>query len=161
MQVWSLFLSLFLGKVRQSQDQLHHGTAFRGTSLKKLEVWGFPRRTSQKFASEGFRLDISTPRKRLRSMGPLSETSTRTPPRTSEKSFQELFQSQGWLEDHLRKGTQRRFLQKTADFRRFTCFPGNSSMWRAQETAEDRRFSQETKDFRRKPQETAAWAPSP
>ena len=44
---------------------------------------------------------------------------------------------------------KRRFLQKTADFRRFTPSPGNSSIWRAQETAEDRRFSQETADFRR------------
>ena len=32
---------------------------------------------------------------------------------------------------------------------------------RAQETAENRRFSQKTADFRRKPQETADWAPSP
>ena len=43
------------------------------------------------------------------------------------------------------------FSQKTADFRRFTLSPGNSSIWRAQETA----------DFPRKPQETADWAPSP
>ena len=41
-----------------------------------------------------------------------------------------------------------RFSQKTADFRPS---PGNSSIWRAQETAENRRFSQETAD----------WAPSP
>ena len=32
---------------------------------------------------------------------------------------------------------------------------------RAQETAENRRFSQKTEDFRRIPQETADWAPSP
>ena len=53
------------------------------------------------------------------------------------------------------------FRRKTADIRRFTLSPGNSSMWRAQETAENRRFSQKTEDFRRKPQETADWAPSP
>ena len=34
-------------------------------------------------------------------------------------------------------------------------------VWRAQETAENRRFSQKTEDFRRKPQETADWALSP
>ena len=39
--------------------------------------------------------------------------------------------------------------------------PGNSSIWRAQETAENHRFSQKTEYFRRKPQETADWAPSP
>ena len=55
----------------------------------------------------------------------------------------------------------RRFSQKTADIRRFTRSPGNSNIWRAQETAESRRFSQETEDFRRKPQETADCAPSP
>ena len=36
--------------------------------------------------------------------------------------------------------------------RRFARSPGNPSIWRAQETAENRRFSQETADFRRKPQ---------
>ena len=36
---------------------------------------------------------------------------------------------------------------QNADFRRFTPSPGNSSIWRAQETAEDRRFSQETVIF--------------
>ena len=52
--------------------------------------------------------------------------------------------------------------QKVSEYlRRFTPSPGNSSIWRAQETAENRRFSQETEDFRRKPQETADWAPSP
>ena len=54
-----------------------------------------------------------------------------------------------------RESPKHRFSQKTADFRRFTLSLGNSSVWRAQETAEDRRFSQETEDFeenRRKPQ---------
>ena len=60
-----------------------------------------------------------------------------------------------------REREQRRFSQKTAHFCRFTPFPGNSSIWRAQETAENRRFSQQTEDVRRKPQETADWAPSP
>ena len=60
-----------------------------------------------------------------------------------------------------RESPKRRFSQKTADFRRFTPSPGNSSIWSAQETAENRRFSQKTEDFRRKPQETADWAPSP
>ena len=38
-----------------------------------------------------------------KSLGPLLETSARTPPppRTSEKSLQELFQSRGWLKDSL------------------------------------------------------------
>ena len=41
------------------------------------------------------------------------------------------------------------FSQKTADFRRFTPSPGNSSIWRAQETTENRRFSQKTAGNRR------------
>ena len=41
-----------------------------------------------------------------------------------------------------RPGPKRRFSQKTAYFRRFTPSPGNSSIWRAQKTAENRRFSQ-------------------
>ena len=52
-----------------------------------------------------------------------------------------------------RESPKRRLSQKTADFRR-----RNSSIWRAQETAENRRFSQKTAE---KPQETADWAPSP
>ena len=47
------------------------------------------------------------------------------------------------------------FSQKTADLRRFTLSPGSSSICRAQETAENRRFPQKTA------QETADWAPSP
>ena len=50
---------------------------------------------------------------------------------------------------------KRRFSQRTADFRRFTPSPGNSSIWRAQETAENRRFSQKPQivaENRRKPQ---------
>ena len=42
-----------------------------------------------------------------------------------------------------------------SDFRRLTPSPGNSSIWRAQETAENCRFSQKTEDFvenRGKPQ---------
>ena len=39
---------------------------------------------------------------------------------------------------------KRRFSQKTADLRGFTPSPGNSSSWRAQETAENRRYSQKT-----------------
>ena len=50
-----------------------------------------------------------------------------------------------------RESPKHRFSQKTADFRRFTPSPGNSSICRAQETAENRRFSQETADFRRRP----------
>ena len=45
-------------------------------------------------------MEISTPRQLLRSLGPLPETSARTPP-TSEKSLHELFQSGGWLENCL------------------------------------------------------------
>ena len=44
-----------------------------------LEVWGVPRQTSWKSASEGLRVEISTPRQLLRSLGPLPETSARTP----------------------------------------------------------------------------------
>ena len=61
-----------------------------------------------------------------------------------------------------RESPKRRFRRKPqtfADFPRFTPSSGNSNIWRAQETAENRRFSQETEDFRRKPQETADWAP--
>ena len=81
-----------------------------------------------------------------------------------------------------RNPKRRFFSQKTADFRADS--PGNSGIWRAQETAENRRFSrrfsphspgnssiwraQETADFRRKPKilaenrsKTADWAPSP
>ena len=36
---------------------------------------------------------------------------------------------------------------QNADIRRFTPAPGNSSIWRAQETTENHRFSQKTKDF--------------
>ena len=43
-----------------------------------------------------------------------------------------------------RESPKRRFSQKTADFRRSTTSPENSSIWRAQETAENRRFSQKT-----------------
>ena len=43
-----------------------------------------------------------------------------------------------------RESPKRRFSQKTADFRRFAPSVGNSSIWRAQETAENRRFSQKT-----------------
>ena len=53
------------------------------------------------------------------------------------------------------------FAENRRDFRRFTTSPGNSRIWRAQETAENRRSSQKTEDFCRKPQETADWAPSP
>ena len=45
---------------------------------------------------------------------------------------------------------KRRFSQKTADFCRFTPSPGNSSIWTAQGTTENRRFrrkSQATADF--------------
>ena len=42
--------------------------------------------------------------------------------------------------------------RKPQIFADFTPSPTNSSIWRAQETAENRRFSQETEDFRRKPQ---------
>ena len=52
----------------------------------------------------------STPRQLLRSLGPLPETSARTPPRTSEKSRQELFQSGGWLEKCL-KGLDRNLIK--------------------------------------------------
>ena len=64
---------------------------------------------------------------------------------------------QHWLEDQgALKGTELRwqrepktqiFAEKTADFRRFTPSPANSSIWRAQETAENRRFSQKTADW--------------
>ena len=37
-----------------------------------------------------------------------------------------------------RPGPKRRFSQRTADFHRFTPFPGKSTMWTAQETAENR-----------------------
>ena len=37
-------------------------------------------RSSMKFASEGFRKEISTSRQLLRSLGPLPETSAQTPP---------------------------------------------------------------------------------
>ena len=47
------------------------------------------------------------------------------------------------------RAQKRRCSQKTADFRRFTLSTGNSSIWRAQGTAENLRFSQEN---RRKPQ---------
>ena len=59
--------------------------------------------------------------------------------------------------------TKRRFSQKTADFRRFTPSSGNSGIWLAQETAENRRFSQKPKIFkedRRKPQIQSDWGPS-
>ena len=36
---------------------------------------------------------------------------------------------------------------QNADFRRLTSSPGNSSIWRAQETAENRGFPQKTEDF--------------
>ena len=55
-----------------------------------LEVWGVPKQTSKKLASEGFRVEISTPRQLLRSLGPLPETSARTPsklPRSPSRSF--------------------------------------------------------------------------
>ena len=55
-----------------------------------LEVWVVPRQTSKKFASEGFRMEISTPTQLLRSLGPLPETSARTPPelpRSPSRSF--------------------------------------------------------------------------
>ena len=45
---------------------------------------------------------------------------------------------------------KRRFSQKTADFRRFTPSPGNSSIWRAQETADFRREPQIFAENRRK-----------
>ena len=61
-----------------------------------------------------------------------------------------------------RESPKRTFSQKTTNFCRFAPSPGNSSVWRAQETAENRSFfSQRTEDFRRKLQETADWAPSP
>ena len=67
-----------------------------------------------------------------------------------------------------RESPKCRFPQKKADFRRFTPSAGNSSIWSAQETAENRRFSQKTEDFpqkaedcRRKAQETTDSAPSP
>ena len=57
---------------------------------------------------------------------------------------------------------------QNADFRRKPQIFADSPLlleipafWRAQETAENRRFSQKTEDFRRKPQETADWALSP
>ena len=58
--------------------------------------------------------------------------------------------------DRVRREREREREPKT--FRRFTPSLGNSSMWRAQETAENRRFSQKTEDFRSKPQEIADWA---
>ena len=62
-----------------------------------LEVWAVPKQTSKKFASEAFRLEISTSRQLLRSLGPLPETSARTP-RSSDKSLQELLQSGDFIE---------------------------------------------------------------
>ena len=46
-----------------------------------------------------------------------------------------------------RESPKRRLSQNTADFRRFAPSPGNSSIWRAQETAENCRFSQKTEVF--------------
>ena len=53
-----------------------------------------------------------------------------------------------------RESPKHRFLQKTADFRRFTPSPGNEAFG-------GRRKPQKTADFCRKPQETGDWAPSP
>ena len=72
--------------------------------------------------------------------------------------------TQGALKGDGTKVTER---AQNVDFRRkpqisqIHPFPGNSSIWRVQETAENRRFSQETADSRKKPQETADWALSP
>ena len=79
----------------------------------------------------------------------------------SKRTFREVRFKSGRAEgdgtkvtERERESPKRRFSQKTADFRRFTPPPGNSSMiWRAQETAENRSFSQKTEDFRRKLQE--------
>ena len=72
----------------------------------------------------------------------------------SNLRFMRLFQAALYtpLDSGDRESPKRRFSQKTADFRRFAPFPGNSSIWRAQETAENSRFSQETEENRRKPQ---------
>ena len=49
---------------------------------------------------------------------------------------------------------------QNADFRSFTPSPGNSSIWRAQETAENRRFSQKTAENRRLGSVTLGASPS-
>ena len=57
-----------------------------------LKVWGVPKQTSKKFASEGFRMEISSPRQLLRSLGSLPKTSARTPRNLQELSSHEA----GW-----------------------------------------------------------------
>ena len=65
--------------------------------------------------------------------------------------FRECLRWRNWGD---RESPKRRFSQKTADFRRFTPSPGNSSIWRARETAENRmqifaenrRFSQKSRN---------------
>ena len=63
-----------------SKTVLRQASAWNRLWRDFLEVWGVPKQTSKNFASEGFRMQISTPRQLLRSLGPLPETSARTPP---------------------------------------------------------------------------------
>ena len=51
-----------------------------------------------------------------------------------------------------RESPKRRFSQRTADFRRFAPSPGNSSIWRAQETADLRGKPKTFAENRKKPQ---------
>ena len=68
-----------------------------------LEVWGVGGSEANFLeVCFGFHLEISTRRHHLRSLGPFRKLPPE-PPRTSDMSVQELFQSRGWLEDHLRR----------------------------------------------------------
>ena len=73
-----------------------------------LKVWGVPKQTSYKFASEGFRVEMSTPRQLLRSLGPLPETSARTTqelPRSPSKNFSSREAGREIVIFQTRKGT--------------------------------------------------------
>ena len=86
--------------IGQFQGKLPDGTASGGL-LRSLG--GVPRQTSKKFASEGFCMEISTPRQLLESPGPLLGASLRTPPEVQLPTSPSMsFSSrEGWLENCL------------------------------------------------------------
>ena len=78
-----------------------------------------------------------------------------------EEEEEEEEEDQGTLKGTKQRKPKTQIFAETRRFSQICPFPETSSIWRAQKTTENRRYSQKTEDFRRKPQETADWGPSP
>ena len=120
----------------------------RASTRKICPKWG-PRKSHKKGPNIVFQADEG----HEKATGKVtSKNATRNEKSSDFGSGQNQVKIFFWSNQGDRQSTEHKFSQKTADFRRLSPSPGNTSIWRAQETADFRRKAQIFAENRMKPQ---------